>query len=207
MAKELPYLASYKNVEKLFQKIDAAKKPDAITTRTLADTFGLKNTSDRQLITLLKTLGFLDQSGKPTAEYDLLKNPAQAKGAIAAATRKAYGPLFDADENAHLLGAEPLRGLIAQVTGADKGIASKIAGTFNTLVRLADFKHRAANLIEEEDEIVSEAKTADLPEDEEPRGRTRLRPEFHYNIQVHLPANGTEESYLHIFNAIRKTFR
>jgi hypothetical protein len=33
-----------------------------------------------------------------------------------------------------------------------------------------------------------------------------LRPEFHYNIQVHLPSNGTEETYMNIFNAIRKVF-
>ena len=33
-----------------------------------------------------------------------------------------------------------------------------------------------------------------------------LRPEFHYNIQIHLPGNGTEETYLNIFNALRRTF-
>jgi hypothetical protein len=30
LAKELPYLPTYKNVEKLFKAIDAAKKPDAV---------------------------------------------------------------------------------------------------------------------------------------------------------------------------------
>jgi hypothetical protein len=138
VAKELPYLPSYKNVEKLFTAIDAAKKPDALTTKLLYDTFGLKSVSDRALITMLKTLGFLDQSNKPTSQYDLLKNPSQAKMAIAAGVRKAYSPLFDANENAHKLAGEELRGLIAQVAGADKGIASKIAGTFNSLVKLAE---------------------------------------------------------------------
>jgi hypothetical protein len=56
MAKELPYLGSYKNVPTLFQKIDAAKKPETLTTRVLADTLGLKSTGDRQLIALLKTI-------------------------------------------------------------------------------------------------------------------------------------------------------
>jgi hypothetical protein len=31
-----------------------------------------------------------------------------------------------------------------------------------------------------------------------------IRPEFHYNIQIHLPSNATEETYLNIFNALRK---
>jgi len=36
--------------------------------------------------------------------------------------------------------------------------------------------------------------------------RTSLRPDFHFNIQIHLPANGTEDTYLNIFNALRRTF-
>jgi hypothetical protein len=35
---------------------------------------------------------------------------------------------------------------------------------------------------------------------------TGLRTDFHFNIQVHLPANGTEDTYLNIFNALRRTF-
>jgi hypothetical protein len=41
-----------------------------------------------------------------------------------------------------------------------------------------------------------------------PRPASRgMRTEFHYNLQIHLPANGNEETYLNIFNAIRKTFQ
>jgi hypothetical protein len=92
LAKELPYLPSYKNVAKLFQKIDAAKKPEALTTRVLSETFGISGSGDRPLITLMKTLGFLDPSGKPTAQYDFLKNPTEAPFAIASGVRKAYAP-------------------------------------------------------------------------------------------------------------------
>ena len=34
-----------------------------------------------------------------------------------------------------------------------------------------------------------------------------FEPQFHYNIQVQLPVNGTEETYLNIFSALRKVFR
>jgi hypothetical protein len=34
-----------------------------------------------------------------------------------------------------------------------------------------------------------------------------LRPDFHYNLKIHLPANGSEEVYLNIFNALRKVFQ
>jgi hypothetical protein len=213
LAKELPYLPSYKNVEKLFKAIDSAKKPEALTTALLYDTFGLKSVGDRPLITMLKTLGFLDQSSKPTSQYDLLKNPSQAKAAIAAGVRKAYAPLFDANENAHKLSGEELRGLIAQVAGADKGVASKIAGTFNSLVKLGDFAKVVAQ--PEDDEETGEEvedESSDEKHDLSQKAKKNkhlggLRPEFHYNIQVHLPDNGTEETYLNIFNAIRKAFK
>jgi hypothetical protein len=216
MAKELPYLPSYKNVEKLFKAIDAAKKPEALTTRVLAETFGIKGAGDRPLITMLKTLGFLDASNKPTSQYDLLKNPAQAKFAIAAGVRQAYAPLFEAKEKAHTLSGEELRGLIAQVAGADKGISSKIAGTFNSLTKLADFSERTS-LVTEGNDDSSDDEEADDDEDEgeevtdkrtkSMRSKGGLRPEFHYNIQIHLPDSASEETYLSIFNAIRKTFR
>jgi hypothetical protein len=34
-----------------------------------------------------------------------------------------------------------------------------------------------------------------------------LRSEFHYNIQIHLPSNASEETYLSIFSAFRKVFK
>jgi hypothetical protein len=199
VASELPYLPSYKNVEKLFQKIATAKQPDAFTHKFLNETIGLKSVGDRPLIPLLRTLGFLDASNKPTAAYAELKNPAIARGAMAAAIRNAYEPLFASNERANELSGDALKGLIAQVAGADTGLTTKIAGTFNSLTKLADF---------------SDANTPFLPPDK-PAESTKptnsptagLRSEFHYNIQIHLPGNASEETYINIFNALRKTFQ
>ena len=65
MPQELPYLPSYKNVALLFEKIRSAKVPEAFTQKYLNETLGLKSSGDRALITLLKTLGFIDNAGKP----------------------------------------------------------------------------------------------------------------------------------------------
>ena len=111
---------------------------------------------------------------------------------------------------------EELRGLIAQVAGTDKGIASKIAGTFNSLVKLGDFNGRTSSPPGDEDESRGDEDVDDEDTGEEliteKRRKTKdisgsFRPEFHYNIQIHLPDNGSEETYLRIFNAIRKTFK
>jgi hypothetical protein len=72
------YLPSYKNVGTLFEKIASAKAPEAFTQRYLSDILGLKSAGDRALITMLKELGFLDGSGRPTSRFNLLKNKRRA---------------------------------------------------------------------------------------------------------------------------------
>jgi hypothetical protein len=201
MPADLPYLPTYKNVGKLFEKIAAAKTPDTFTHPFLYETLGLKSVGDRPLIPLLKSLGFLDQSGKPTAQYHLLKNKSTSGRAIAEAVRSAYEPLFAANENAHRLTPDELKGLVAQVSGADTKMTAKICGTLNGLIKLADFSPSAAEGnggSDEEEESSAQEGTAPA---------TGLRPEFHYNIQIHLPGNGTEETYLNIFNAVRRAFK
>jgi hypothetical protein len=143
MAVSLPYLASYKNVGKLFENIASAKVPPKFTNEFLQTTLGLKSSTDRSFIPLLRNMGFLDPSGTPTASYSLLKNNAKRRAAVAAGIRHAYAPLFEADENTHALTTEKLRGLISQVAGTDADMSSRIANTFVALVKQADFSARA----------------------------------------------------------------
>jgi len=120
--------------------------------------------------------------------------------------KHAYAPLFDSDQNAQKLSSERLKSLIAQVAGVDADATSRIASTFSSLAKLADFD---AELTDGEPKTKLE--TIDAIQDEEtyrePAKPSSLRTEFHYNIQIHLPANGNEDTYLNIFNAIRKTFQ
>lgn len=206
MAQTLPYLSSNKNVTALFEKIASAQKPSTFTHRFLQETIGLKGTNDRSLIPLLRNLGFLDSANVPTAAYDLLKNKATAKRAIAEGVRKAYPDLFKANEKADDLGPAELKGLLAQVSGADEKMVEWSARTFAALEKLADFSAPApVNFAELK--LAGEEET----KDEEPTSKrgptTGLRSEFHYNIQIHLPGNGSEETYLNIFNALRRTFK
>jgi hypothetical protein len=156
MPAELPYLASYKNVGAVFEKIRSAKVPEAFTTAYLADTLGFKSSTDRALITLLKTLGFLDTAGRPTKDYSLLKHDKLGKPAIAAAIRKAYEPLFTANENANELSNDELKGLIGQVAGSDEGMTSRILYTFKALCSAADWSTPQTSATEKDEEVEKE---------------------------------------------------
>ena len=185
MAADFPYLPSYKNVGKLFEKIASAKIPEAFTQKYLYETIGLKGQGDRPLIPLLKTLGFLDASNKPTPEFAKLKNPQLAKIALGVAIKKAYAPLFEANENANSLSLQDLKGLIAQVAGTDNDMTSRISGTFNSLVKLASFSEIPA-----EDEESQKGQKEESDEKKEftnsERGgqRKHMNAEFHYNLQI-----------------------
>lgn len=205
MAVSLPYLVSYKNVPTLFEKIGSAKIPDSFTHNFLQTTVGLKATNDRALIPLLRTFGFIDQSGVPTPTYRLLKGD-KRRAALAEGIRRAYRPLFDAEENAHQLSGEKLKGLVAQIAGTDDDMTSRIANTFQALTRLADFDTKPEDLA---DDGQKERKVDELKVEQEVlAGKTKnFRPEFNYDIHIHLPSNGNEETYLNIFNALRKTFQ
>ena len=206
MAIELPYMPTVKNVPVVFEKIAKAKVPDAFTTNYLTSTLGLKSTNDRALIPLFKKLGFLDSSGKPTPAYSLLKNKDQAKKTIADGIRKGYAALYKANEAAHDLPPDQLKGLVAQVSGTEEAMTKVIAMTFNALTKLADFS--AADEAEvptnngqrEEARVETPAAVSPVPVPQ----TARFQPEFRFNIEVHLPSNGTEETYLNIFNALRK---
>ena len=143
MPASLPYLSSNKNVEALFSTIQSAKVPDRFTQDFLATTIGLKGTNDRGMIPLLRNMGFLDQSGAPTAAYRQLKNRDSAKIAIANGIRAAYAPLFEANENAQSLTTEKLKGLVAQVAGTDDDMSARIVATFNALAKQGEFSSRA----------------------------------------------------------------
>ncbi len=202
MAVELPYLPSYKNVAELFKKIETAAVPDIFTQKFLAETIGLKGSGDRALINLLKNLDFLEASGKPTQSYSLLKNKNSAGIEIAKGVRSAYQPLFKANEKANELNRDDLKGLVAQVAGSDTQMTSKIVGTFTALKNIADFSELSKS------PDVPKPESENQENVEEPNRRLGgMRPEFHYNLQIQLPAHGTEETYINIFNAVRKVFQ
>lgn len=208
MPTPLPYLVTLKNIPTLFTRIASAKIPDKFTHQFLQTTIGLKGTGDRPLIPLLRALGFIDQSGTPTPSYNLLKSNDKRRATIAAGVRQAYGPLFDAEGKAHEQTGERLKSLVAQVAGTDDELTRRIAGTFSALVRLGDFTAdgTAADTSKKPALEVDEEAEKE-PAREERRVPKGLRADFNYNIHVHLPSNGSEETYLNIFNAIRKTFQ
>jgi len=86
-------------------------------------------------------------------------------------------------------------------------MTAKIVGTFKSLCAISDFEAPAPQADTERQNTQKGVEEEETIDPNDGKNRNPLRPEFHYNIQVHLPSNGTEETYINIFNAIRDVFR
>lgn len=138
-----PYVNAYGKLSQLFEAIRAASVPPKFTQDFIHSVLGLKSSSFRAMIPLLKRLGFLDQGSVPTDAYKNYRgNEKQAKAIMAERLRAAYSDLYQANEYAHKLKKEDLSEKLRTLTGAaekDKVIPNIVA-TFLELCKLADFE-------------------------------------------------------------------
>ncbi len=195
-----PYVNAYGNIPKLFEAIKSASVPPKFTNDFMQTVLGLKSTSYRAMIPLLKRLGFLDPGNVPTQAYRDFRDDAQSGAVMAKRIKDAYGDLYAANEYAHKLNKDEVTSKLKTLTGAaaDDEIIPSVAGTFSNLVRLAKFDGARP----------SAKKNATPPsEDEEIQKKTEKgfsgRLGISYTINLNLPAT-TE---IEVFNVIFKSLK
>ncbi len=197
-----PYVNAHGGVASLFPKIREAQVPTKFTNDFLASMLGLKSSSHRALIPLLKKIDFLDAAGVPTVAYKDYRGEQGKSAILADKLRKAYADLYKASEYAHRQDKKELENIIVRITGASKSDqqVSAVASTFLELVKLADFE--------------GEVPPPHLIQEEEPRNEVRKdREQVHvelptkfglsYTINLNLPPT-TE---IEVFNAIFKSLK
>lgn len=201
------YLTSTKNIAGIFAAIQRAAVPQAFTYEFLKN-LGFASSADRPAIPVLKTLGFLSQSGSPTQVYREYRDATQAAGVMARALRHGYKELFEIDEDAHLKSSQELAGMFGRLSDKGEAVTAKMASTFRALVELADFGAAASGPV-----IAPEALTVAGSEGAEPR--TAGRPERHsssegsstfslrHDIHIHLPLSTDVAVYDAIFKSLK----
>lgn len=199
MAKKYPpYVNAYGNLSKLFTKIREAAVPAKFSTDFLSSVLGLKSSSYRAMIPLLKNLGFLDQGNVPTDAYKQYRGEeSQAKVVMAQRIREAYSKLYTANEFAHKLKKTDLNSKLKTLTGAaaDDKVIPYVICTFMELCKLSDFEQKPA-LPEKKTEEKEPKKKVEKERIVSPLG-------ISYTINLNLPAT-TE---IEVFNAIFKSLK
>lgn len=155
---EYPYTPKASSLDPLFERIQTTGVPNKVTLKYI-ESLGFKSKSDRYLLPLLRTLGFLDSHGVPTDRWKKYRNKKQAVAEMAQALREAYAGLFAMYPDAHRKDAEALRNFFTSNTSVGETAVQMMVGTFKALVNMADFESSA---LASETPIVPSEAAADL---------------------------------------------
>ena len=200
MAKYPPYVNGYGQLSKLFSEIKQASVPPKFTQDFMSTMLGLKSSSYRAMIPLLKNLGFLDQGNVPTQDYKDFRDDANAGLVMAKRIKETYAELFTAHEYPYKLDKKDLTSKLITILGLskeDKNIPF-VVGTLQELFKLANFtgKHKPDEKGKHKTGETEEKPPLILPEKQKQLG-------ISYTINLNLPAT-TE---IEVFNAIFKSLK
>lgn len=213
------YLTSTKNLGAILEAIQQAKAPERFTVRFL-ESLEFKSTSDRLIVGVLKSIGLLDDQGKPTKRYFTFLDQTQSAFVLADGIREAYADLFAVNISAQNLSKTELVNKFKTLSQGtlSESVLDKMALTFQSLVKLADFSVSPTRKVEPEPD---EAEPDDFEFEEEVnedlqhrRNKQRRLPPLmannrslgglHYNIQIILPDSRDPLVYDALFRSLRE---
>jgi len=209
------YLTSLKNLTGILDAIKSAQAPKRFSTRFLTS-LDFKSTTDRLVIGVLKSLGFLTMdSAAPTERYYRFLDQTQSGIVLAEGIKEAYSDLFQVNVEAHKMSKPQVVNKFKTLTQGQysEGVLGNMGATFVALCKLADFETKRADSPYEEKEAPTETQKENERDLEKPDGEdkpdltsggTRTLGGLHYNIQLILPESRDPEVYDALFRSLNK---
>lgn len=204
----LPYMNAYGKITETLQKIIHAQEPPRFTNDYLSGKLGIKSSSARPVINILKRMGFLNDDGSPTDRYKKYRNDNTRDTALAAGIKDAFAELYSRHEYAHDLDKEEIKNLIVEITGSGRGDkkVGAIVGTFFALTEATNFaKVSNDNTAKAEDTEVKNPPpanpmpTAGYP----PIADQKVKMALSYTINLNLPESTNPDVYNAIFKSLK----
>lgn len=193
---DYPYMISNNKIEPIITKIQQAARPSKFTQEVLKN-LGFTSTNDRAFIPLFKKLGFLLEDGTPSTLYDQLKDATSTKTILGVQIKELYSELYAINTEIHKASEAEVKGAISRVTGKDAEGVGRIYNTFKALCKIATFSAERP-IAAVADEVEKQPTTVVEFAGTQPR-----LSEFHYNIQIHLPATNDISVYNAIFKSLK----
>jgi hypothetical protein len=203
------YLTSTKNLKDILTAMQQAQAPKQFSVSFL-NGLGFKGNADRLVIGMLKSLGFLQPSGAPTARYFEFLDQTQSARVLAEAMREAYSDLFELNTNAQKMTRDEVKNKLKTLTQGQfsDDVLGKMATTFVAFANEADFDAVEPATPPTEVEETRDPKHQ-APQDVSP-ARTRVGKggavrlgELVYNIQIQLPESRDPAVYDALFRSLR----
>lgn len=196
------YLTTTKNLGAILDAIKNAQAPDKFS-QTFLEGLGFKSSSDRLVIGILKSLGFIDDSGKPLTRYFEFLDQTQSGRVLAEATREAYSDLFQVNKNAQNMQKTDIKNKLKTLSQGSltEAVLDDLAATFLALVKLADWAALEKPVDPEKDK-------PPLHDDKSAKrdfgGSKPFAGDLVYNIQIHLPESRDAAVYDVLFRSLKE---
>jgi hypothetical protein len=202
MAVPSAYLTSTKNTAAILDAMQRAAVPDRFTYEFLKQ-LGFAASGDRPMISVLKSLGFLNDSSNPTPRYRQFKDKSIAKAVLAQGIREGYADVFAIETEANTKTIQEINGIFARLSDKGETVTSRMAMTFKALCGLADF---SASVVPDESPPADPENPPPPPPPGDrppppPPGVLTLR----HDIHVHLPLSTDVAVYDAIFKSLKAT--
>jgi hypothetical protein len=197
------YFTSTKNTSAILHAMQRAGVPDKFTFEFLKQ-LGFASSTDRPVIPVLKSLGFLNDGAVPTERYRQFKDKGIAKAILAQGVREGYADVFAIDTEANGKSIQELQGIFARLSDKGSSVTDKMATTFKTLASLADFSS-GAGVLPADEKVKDEETPSPPPADPPPSGGESATNvlTLRHDVHVHLPLSTDVAVYDAIFKGLK----
>ena len=199
------YYVQVKNVADIFEGLLNAQAPEKFTQKFLYD-LGFTNVNDRRFVSILKSLGFIDEGGVPTQRYYDYLDEENSKSVIAIGIREAYGDLFAVNQKAYEMTSTQVKRKLKSLLQGKKSdaVLKKMAATFITLCSLADFSRIPKTMEKKKADTTPDKEKVIIKESSKSKADVSKELSLKYSINIELPNTRDQLVYDAIFRSIRE---
>jgi hypothetical protein len=196
MALPQSYLTSVKNLEGILAAVRSAQAPYKFN-RAFLESLEFNTNADRLIIGVLKSLGLLDEGGRPTQRYFEYLDQTQNERVMADAIRDTYADLFKLNVKANEMTKQDVISKLKMLSQGkiSESVLNKMAMTFTALVRYGDFSSAGKR---KPDDEPKPSKEDQLDAEKRPNPGGLIK------IQIVLPESRDQAVYDALFQSLRK---
>ena len=194
---------SFTKIPMYFDTMLTAKAPEKFTTKFMSD-LGFTSSNDRQFVSVLKAIGFLDEVGSPTERYFKFLDQSFSKTMVAEGIREAYADLFALNTSAQNLTKAEVEGKFKTLTNGskEKATISYMASTFINLCGYADWSTPQVTVARvDTTEKLKETTSENVINSAKGTSKTF---DLNYDIHIHLPVTRDQAVYDALFASLAK---
>lgn len=189
-----PYTTTPALLRKFLQEVPKRPRPPRLDF-SLIQTWGIKDSNARTIISVVKDLGLIDGSGIPTQQYSDFMKDGTGPTALAARIKDVYSELFAASMEPYRDSNESLKNFFNIHSGGSERVIQLQAQTFTALCEYADFSTVVPSA------GLASAGALHTPT---PAISGQANPHIQISLHIHLPETKSRSEYEEIIKDIAK---